>query len=62
MGTLTDPAIDFDHSETSVIIGGYVYRGADLPYFQGKYICGGYAQDKLWALTYDSLQVLLPRS
>ncbi|MCB0836174.1 MAG: PQQ-dependent sugar dehydrogenase, partial [Bacteroidetes bacterium] len=55
VGTLTDPAIDFDHSETSVIIGGYVYRGADLPYFQGKYICGGYAQDKLWALTYDSL-------
>jgi uncharacterized repeat protein (TIGR03806 family) len=53
LGTITDPVIDFPHSETAVIIGGYVYRGSDLPYFQGKYICGGYAQDKLWAIDYD---------
>ncbi|MCB0850601.1 MAG: PQQ-dependent sugar dehydrogenase, partial [Bacteroidetes bacterium] len=53
LGNLSDPVIDFPHEETSVIIGGYVYRGSDLPYFQGKYICGGYAKDKLWALSYD---------
>ena len=55
VGNLTDPVIDFPHIETSVVIGGYVYRGNDLPYFQGKYICGGYAKDKLWAVEYDSI-------
>lgn len=52
-GTLTEPVIDFTRDETNAIIGGYVYRGSRLPMLNGKYLCGGYAQNRIWALTYN---------
>ncbi|WNJ16672.1 PA14 domain-containing protein [Pontibacter sp. G13] len=52
MGTLQEPVMDFLRSEANAIIGGYVYRGPTYPSLQGKYLCGDYGQDRLWAVTY----------
>ncbi len=35
------------------IIGGYVYRGTELPDLVGKYIYADYLYGKVWALEYD---------
>jgi uncharacterized repeat protein (TIGR03806 family) len=52
-GLLTDPVVDFTRSEANAIIGGYVYRGTMFPELYGLYLAGGYAQRKIWAITYD---------
>lgn len=44
-GDLIDPALQYDHDEGIAIIGGFVYRGDDLPGLQGKYIFGDYSRD-----------------
>lgn len=40
---LTDPFAEYDHSEGSAIIGGFVYRGAALPQLAGKYVFADFA-------------------
>ncbi|MDT0676866.1 PQQ-dependent sugar dehydrogenase [Autumnicola musiva] len=46
---LIDPVIEMKNYQnpaggrTSVIVGGYVYRGNDLPEFQGQYIFGSFS-------------------
>ena len=35
---LIDPVLQYDHSEGTAMIGGFVYRGHALPSLQGKYI------------------------
>ena len=37
---LIDPIAQYDHDEGTSITGGYVYRGSDLPQFEGMYIFG----------------------
>jgi uncharacterized repeat protein (TIGR03806 family) len=54
-GTLKEPVIDFDRSEASAIIGGYVYRGSDDVYLQGKYICADYSFGDIFAVTWDGV-------
>jgi len=39
--------------EGGVMIGGYVYRGNDVPSLRGAYIHGDYGSGKVWALFYD---------
>jgi glucose/arabinose dehydrogenase len=45
-GTLTLPVQDYPHSEGCSVIGGYVYRGSDVPELTGHYLysdfCGGW--------------------
>lgn len=53
LGQVKDPVVDFTRDETNALIGGYVYRGSQLPMLYGKYLCGGYAQNRIWALSYD---------
>ncbi len=53
-GTLTDPVMDFQRSESNAIIGGYVYRGARHPGLYGKYLCAGYSQNRIFAIERDS--------
>ena len=41
----------FEESEANSIIGGYVYRGSEIPGLYGKYICGDYGYgDEVWAV------------
>ncbi|WP_052958646.1 PKD domain-containing protein [Maribacter thermophilus] len=42
------PLLDFQRTEASSIIGGYVYNGSDMPSLQGKYICADYAKKTIW--------------
>jgi glucose/arabinose dehydrogenase len=49
------PIIDYDHSGGScAIIGGFVYRGQNVPEFTGRYIYADYCSKKFWSLQYDS--------
>ncbi|MEM6631045.1 MAG: PQQ-dependent sugar dehydrogenase [Bacteroidota bacterium] len=51
LGTYNPPVADFLRDEANSIIGGYVYRGSAYPSIYGKYVCGDYAQNKLFLLT-----------
>jgi len=48
-----EPILDYDRSVGGTIIGGYVYRGSQIPALQGKYIFGDYLAGKIFALDYD---------
>lgn len=37
---LIDPIAEYDHGEGSVVVGGYVYRGSQVPPLQGRYVFG----------------------
>jgi uncharacterized protein (TIGR03118 family) len=37
---LIDPIAEYDHDEGSVVIGGFVYRGSQIPALQGRYVFG----------------------
>jgi glucose/arabinose dehydrogenase len=51
-GTLTSPAYSYSHTnENGCIIGGYVYRGEQLPELQGSYIFGDFNSGRIFALT-----------
>lgn len=49
----TLPVWAYDHSVGLAIIGGYVYRGDDVPELYGRYVFSEWAERKLWALSYD---------
>lgn len=53
MTGLTLPVLDYGHDEGCSIIGGYVYRGADLPGLRGAYFyadfCAGWIRSFRWA-------------
>ena len=48
-----EPILDYDRSVGGTIIGGYVYRGSQIPALQGKYIFGDYLAGKIFAVDYD---------
>ncbi|MCL4559687.1 MAG: PQQ-dependent sugar dehydrogenase [Chloroflexi bacterium] len=49
--TLTDPVFEYSHSEGGCAIsGGYVYRGQELPAWQGVYLFGDYCSGLVWGL------------
>ncbi len=54
---LTLPIAEYTHSEGNSIIGGYVYRGEELPELQGKYLFGDFSSGKIWSLTQDQNSV-----
>ena len=41
---LTDPLAEYDHDEGIAIIGGYLYRGEQIPELQGHYVFGDFSR------------------
>lgn len=39
---LIDPVAEYDHDEGISVIGGFVYRGGELPALRGRYVFGDY--------------------
>jgi glucose/arabinose dehydrogenase len=48
-----DPILDYGRSTGGTIIGGYVYRGSQIPALQGKYVFGDYLSGKIFTLDYN---------
>ena len=48
---LTLPIVEYSHTEGSAVIGGFVYRGQDLPSLRGTYIFGDFGSGTVWGLT-----------
>lgn len=42
-GNLVDPVAQYDHDEGVAVIGGFVYRGTELPVLHGRYVFGDYS-------------------
>jgi len=47
---LVDPIAEYTHEFGCSITGGYVYRGAAMPQFQGNYVYGDYCSGLIWTL------------
>ena len=54
---LEPPVIEYTHREGAAIIGGYVYRGSNLPSLMGAYVYGDVSSGKIWGLRYDGVRV-----
>jgi glucose/arabinose dehydrogenase len=56
IGTETTPVFDYPHTNgNGAVIGGYVYRGAQFPELNGKYVFGDYDSSRIWALELPAL-------
>lgn len=51
------PILDYDRSVGGTVIGGYVYRGSQIPSLQGTYVFGDYVANKIFTLNYDGTTV-----
>ena len=53
-GNLKDPIHEYPKADGNcAVIGGYVYRGSQLPDLYGKYIFADYCGKKIWAMAVD---------
>ena len=53
-----DPIFEYNHNKNAAcIIGGYVYRGKQIPELRGWYLCGDYSQGFYYALKYENGKV-----
>ncbi|MEX2382073.1 MAG: PQQ-dependent sugar dehydrogenase [Opitutales bacterium] len=50
---IVDPIYEFPHPEGRAIIGGYVYRGEDMPALRGTYFFGDYMEDWVRSFRYE---------
>jgi glucose/arabinose dehydrogenase len=54
-----DPILDYPHTTGQTVIGGYIYRGQQIPALQGTYVFGDYlgpepgSIGKIFSLNYD---------
>jgi glucose/arabinose dehydrogenase len=48
-----DPIFDYPRTTGGSVIGGYVYRGKQIPALRGRYVFGDYVTHKIFVLTYD---------
>jgi glucose/arabinose dehydrogenase len=48
------PVAEYSHDLGNAVIGGYVYRGANLPAWQGVYLYGDYGSGRLWGLLHQA--------
>lgn len=52
------PVWDYGHVGGNTVVGGFVYRGEDLPSLRGAYVYGDYGLNNVWALVHDGQQVI----
>jgi glucose/arabinose dehydrogenase len=45
-----EPIVTYDHSRGCAIVGGYVYRGTQLPRLAGSYFFADFCQGTIWSL------------
>ncbi|WP_350287994.1 PQQ-dependent sugar dehydrogenase, partial [uncultured Croceitalea sp.] len=63
-----EPLVEFPRSEANAIIGGYVYRGTNIPSLVGKYICADYGNgEEIWSVdtttgVYEELGTFTPEN
>jgi glucose/arabinose dehydrogenase len=48
-----EPILDYPRTTGGTVIGGYVYRGRQIPALQGTYVFGDYLASKIFTLNYD---------
>ncbi len=53
LASLKPPIQEYTHASGCTVIGGYVYRGAAIPGFQGNYIYADYCNGSIWSFTYN---------
>ena len=46
--SFTLPILDYGHNPECAIVGGYAYRGTQVPFLFGKYLFGDLCSGKLW--------------
>jgi len=51
---LTDPVFEYPHSQGCSVTGGYVYRGKNLPEFNGIYLFGDYCTGRIWGMLHGA--------
>lgn len=56
LGVWTDPVWAYERPTFRAIIGGYVYRGSELPSLYGKYIHGDFRGGTVWASPYEVVE------
>ena len=44
------PIAEYDHSEGTAVIGGFVYRGNAIPQLPGLYVFGDFSSGSIWTL------------
>ena len=49
------PAAQYDHDEGFAVVGGYVYRGEDIPQLSGMYVFGDIVNGRVFYVPADSL-------
>jgi uncharacterized repeat protein (TIGR03806 family) len=53
----TFPIHTYENSGGAAVIGGYVYRGLDVPSLWGRYLYADFVTGEVWALAYDGSTV-----
>lgn len=47
---LIAPILEYSHSDGQAVVGGYVYRGIELPVLQGSYLFTDFGSGVIWTL------------
>jgi glucose/arabinose dehydrogenase len=50
-----EPILDYGRETGGTVIGGYVYRGKQIPALAGTYVFGDYLNSQIFALNYDGV-------